>query len=73
MNIHGYKLEHEDYYVPSGMFHKKIDHIDSKESEGVYMCHLYDLDDCADKIIAVSIEVIPEINLEDGSKFNLKK
>lgn len=54
------------------MFHKKIGYISSKESEGVCMCHLYDLDDYTDKIITVSIEAIPEINLEDGSKFNLK-
>lgn len=73
MNIHGYKLEHEDYYVPSDMFHKKIGYISSKESEGVCMCHLYDLDDYADKIVTISIEDIPEINLEDGSKFNLEK
>lgn len=73
MKTHRYKLEHEDYYTPSGAFHEQVGYMSTKEFESLRACHSYDSDDYTDKIVTIDIQEIPNISLEDGSKFNLER
>lgn len=73
MNTHVTRLLQPDYHASTKDHGEFGEYIRSKESEGVCMCHLHDSDDYIDKIVTVSIEDIPKTNLEDESKFNLKK